>query len=145
MQTASTLQSNVAGYLSSCPTSKYALVSLPNFYLGDVWPCKMDKLCNTISETSRQAREKPFMVVNVKGQVSSGAVADQIKSSCATAGKTVEVMNKKMDKLPLPVIDESEDEGAEAKRTAAMQVAGVYLTYLTIPLAQVPSILTPTC
>jgi hypothetical protein len=57
----------------------------------------MTNLCQTVRQDSTQT---VYTVAEVKGQLSSVGLADQIRAACAAKGTTPEIVTRTMDKLP---------------------------------------------
>ncbi|KAK1968439.1 ER protein BIG1 [Colletotrichum sublineola] len=99
LQTESQVVKSVQEILSACPTDHYLLVAQPNVNAADIrgpdgGDCKAPNLCRAIAGSDVHG---VYSVAEVVGEVSFGALADYIKTSCA--GKTVEIEQTRLAPL----------------------------------------------
>jgi hypothetical protein len=86
--------------LSSCPTSRYVVVSQPNIHAADIRGpsgCNMPRLCRAISSEKIRGR---FSVAEVIGQIDGKPLANHIRAACQAKGKQVTVSPISLEQLP---------------------------------------------
>ncbi|KAK3327501.1 BIG/ATPase V1 complex, subunit S1 [Cercophora scortea] len=94
--------------LSSCPTTRYIIVSQPNVHAADLRDssgagCNMHNLCRAIASDSVKGR---FSVAEVIGQISSEPMKQFLTTNCKEKGKTAIIERVELRHLP-PVKEES--------------------------------------
>ncbi|OIW30347.1 BIG1-domain-containing protein [Coniochaeta ligniaria NRRL 30616] len=99
LQSSASLTKSLSSLLSSCPTTRYALVSQPNLHAADIrddsGECHMPNLCRAAT-----ASASVYTVAEVAGQLGSSSLDSLISTACASAGKTVEVTEVELRHLP---------------------------------------------
>ncbi|KAJ9158301.1 BIG1-domain-containing protein [Coniochaeta hoffmannii] len=101
LQSSKSLTNSLTSLLSSCPTTRYALVSQPNLHAADIrdesdgGKCHMPNLCRAASSAV-----SAYTVAEVVGQLGSPSLSSIINTACASAGKAVEVTEIELRHLP---------------------------------------------
>jgi hypothetical protein len=111
LQSSSQVLAAAKDALSSCPTSRYMIISQPNIHANDIRDsgtgCKMPNLCREIAE---EAVNTQYSVSAMVGQLRLEDVANEIKASCLDKGRS----DVKFNEIRLPALPRDAEKRREA-------------------------------
>ncbi|KAK4212117.1 BIG/ATPase V1 complex, subunit S1 [Rhypophila decipiens] len=112
LQTSTQIIEAAKDVLSSCPTEKYLIVSVPNLHAADVRDATDFKMPILKRAMGEKKLHDGLSVAEVVGQVSTGPLVDYIEATCLkTAGKKVNVELVELKHLPSLGGKDSEKRG----------------------------------
>lgn len=120
LQSSKSLTTSLSTLLSSCPTTRYALVSQPNLHAADIrdesdgGECHMPNLCRAASSSA-----SVYTVAEVVGQLDRSSLASVVNSACNPAGKNFSVTEIELRHLPSLQTGLGEKEVAERRGVLA--------------------------
>ncbi|KAB5531291.1 BIG/ATPase V1 complex, subunit S1 [Coniochaeta sp. 2T2.1] len=103
LQSTTSLSTTLESLLSTCPTTRYALVTSRNLHAADIrdssaTECRMPNLCRAVASSSP---DSVYSVAEVVGRFRSTSLGELINTACAGAGKNgVEVTEVELRHLP---------------------------------------------
>ncbi len=121
LQTSANVVTSAKEILSSCPTDRYLLVSVPNIHASDIRDasrCKMPNLCRAVSTEKTRGQ---LSVAEVIGQVSMDELADYIKSKCVEGRPDAGADIRRSELAHLPSVKEA------GKRAEVLADQGTHL------------------
>ncbi|KAK0739274.1 BIG/ATPase V1 complex, subunit S1 [Apiosordaria backusii] len=112
LQTSSQVLSSAKDLLSTCPTSRYVLISQPNLHANDIRSenCRhTPNLCKAIRSSSTKST---YSVAEVIGQISGAPLKSHITKACENVKgrRAVEASFVEVEMKHLPPVGENEEE-----------------------------------
>ncbi|KAK4250317.1 BIG/ATPase V1 complex, subunit S1 [Corynascus novoguineensis] len=115
LQTASQVFTTAKSLLSSCPTSRYVLISQPNLHAADIRDgsgidsnsCRMPSLCRAAESGNKKSS---WDVAEVIGQLSGKALEEYINGACEGRNEEVSVQRFELRHLPAASAKAGEDK-----------------------------------
>ncbi|KAL2176363.1 BIG/ATPase V1 complex, subunit S1 [Thermothelomyces heterothallicus CBS 202.75] len=118
LQTASQVFTTAKSLLSSCPSSRYVLVSQPNLHAADIRDgssggsrsCRLPNLCRAVESDENNSN---WDVAEVIGQLSGKALEEYINDACEGRKQDVSVQRFELRHLPAASARDSEHNGRD--------------------------------
>ncbi|KAL2163074.1 hypothetical protein VTH06DRAFT_6910 [Thermothelomyces fergusii] len=113
LQTASRVFTTAKSLLSSCPSSRYLLISQPNLHAADIRDgrsCRLPNLCRAVESDENNSN---WDVAEVIGQLSGKTLEEYIKGACEERKQAVRVQRFELKNLPAASARDGEDKGRD--------------------------------